>query len=279
MPTIEICLMKNKFLLSIVIPCFNSSKTIIRALDSVASSSNANIQIICVDDGSTDNTVELIQNYSSSIPIKILSNSRSKGVAGALNTGILESNSTYICRLDSDDAYEPGYIDNCIYFMECNPDVTIAATSLNKIFLSQNNKILSSASQIYPNDHSFLLNSLSFMVIFGANVIFRKSTILFNESLWGEEELDFAINNATCGKLGFVSNSSYSYFLTPSTGRSYKNRFKKKIVMVYLNFKAIYRFNLSFFCYFRSVSWLFYGLFPETFKRFLRPFLYKLLRN
>jgi glycosyltransferase involved in cell wall biosynthesis len=91
-------------LVSIIIPSFNRANIITATLRSVISQSYTNWECIIIDDNSTDNTKEIIQNiikYDNRF--RLISNVRKKGAQGARNTGILCSNGEWICFLDSDD--------------------------------------------------------------------------------------------------------------------------------------------------------------------------------
>ena len=104
----------NQPLISVVIPVFNAGKFLHRCLDSVISSTLKNIEIICIDDGSTDNSLAILNEYKNKDPrIKVLSQVHS--FAGtARNTGIIIARGVYIHFLDADDwidvqAYEKWY--------------------------------------------------------------------------------------------------------------------------------------------------------------------------
>ena len=85
--------------ISIIIPTYNSSKFIERCLNSIPKSED--IEVIVVDDGSTDNTVDLVQKYDNILLIK----AKHKGVSNARNVGLEASSGDYITFLDSDDEY------------------------------------------------------------------------------------------------------------------------------------------------------------------------------
>lgn len=89
---------------SVVIPTFNRSSLIESAIDSALNQNFADREIIVVDDGSTDNTLELLEKYGSQI--KVLKQ-KNKGVGGARNLGIRHAKGRYIVFLDSDDFWFP----------------------------------------------------------------------------------------------------------------------------------------------------------------------------
>ena len=95
----------NKPLFSVIIPTYNSSKTITKTVFSVLNQNYQNFEIILVDDGSTDNTVSNVELISDS-RIKIFKIKRSGGPAKPRNYGINKSKSNWICFLDSDDLWE-----------------------------------------------------------------------------------------------------------------------------------------------------------------------------
>jgi glycosyltransferase involved in cell wall biosynthesis len=91
-------------LVSFVIPVYNQEKYIKRNLESLVKQTNKNFEIVFVDDGSTDNSVEVINNFlkDKDIKYKIISQ-ENKGVSSARNKGLEESEGDYIIFLDSDD--------------------------------------------------------------------------------------------------------------------------------------------------------------------------------
>ena len=93
-------------LISIIIPTYNGSKNIHRAITSILNQTYPNIEIIVVDDTSKDNTVEVVEQIKDS-RIKLLKHKENKNGAAARNTGIKESKGEYIAFLDDDDEWLP----------------------------------------------------------------------------------------------------------------------------------------------------------------------------
>jgi glycosyltransferase involved in cell wall biosynthesis len=98
---------------SIVIPTFNSSKYIQSAIESALAQSYPNIEIVIVDDGSTDNTVELVNSTlkGSEKKCQVLSLGKNGGPSAARNVGYLAATGSWIQFLDSDDLLMPGKIE------------------------------------------------------------------------------------------------------------------------------------------------------------------------
>lgn len=94
---------------SVIIPCYNVEKTIIRALDSLVLQEYSNWEVICVDDSSKDNTISVINDYKSNHldkRITLLCNEQNMGPGCSRNQALKIAKGEYFCFLDADDYYE-----------------------------------------------------------------------------------------------------------------------------------------------------------------------------
>jgi glycosyltransferase involved in cell wall biosynthesis len=110
---------------SVIIPTYNRSDTILRAVRGVQAQTFQDLEIILVDDGSTDGTLDLIKDIDPRM--KIFRQQR-QGASAARNTGIRESSAKYIAMLDSDDEWYPLYLEACVAFLESHPDEDVVQT-------------------------------------------------------------------------------------------------------------------------------------------------------
>ena len=94
-------------LVSVIIPLYNREKTIQRAVDSVLNQIYTNIEVIVVDDGSTDDSVKMLHKYGGDERVKVFCQPQNKGANAARNRGIREARGEYIAFHDSDDAWLP----------------------------------------------------------------------------------------------------------------------------------------------------------------------------
>ena len=101
---------------SVIIPVYNGEKTIEKCINSIINQSYKDLEIIIVNDGSTDNTYEICQKYSQKDDRIQVINQENKGVCLARNIGIKFSKGDYIQFVDSDDWLEPSIIADCINF-------------------------------------------------------------------------------------------------------------------------------------------------------------------
>lgn len=115
-------------LVSIIIPVYNVERYLADTLESVRSQTHKNIEVVCVDDGSTDNSLSVLNFYSQQDPrIKVITQDNA-GVSAARNNGIKHSKGSYICFLDSDDFMHPqniefqlqALLENCADIAVCN---------------------------------------------------------------------------------------------------------------------------------------------------------------
>lgn len=93
-------------LISIIIPIYNSEKTIQKTLNSVVNQTYSFFEVLMIDDASNDESKEIALSYTKDERFKLISLDKNKGVANARNIGIESANGEYICFLDSDDWWE-----------------------------------------------------------------------------------------------------------------------------------------------------------------------------
>ena len=108
--------MKANSLISVIIPCFNDGNYLHEAIESVLAQSYKNVEIIVIDDGSTDNTKLVVQKFPQ---IKYIYQAN-QGVSSARNAGIFHSGGDYICFLDADDWLLPQALETNIRVIEGN---------------------------------------------------------------------------------------------------------------------------------------------------------------
>lgn len=175
---------------SVVIPVYNREKFIKKCLDSVLDQTFNDYEIIIIDDGSDDKTIDIIELYASN-KVKIFCNSLNRGVSYTKNYGIKQSVGDYILFIDSDCIADRNWINNIIKPFSDDENIMIVGgkvldgeqrgywgkVNANKDFISKENK--------YSD------------IMIGCNMAFRRSFIekyLFDEIiLFGGEELDIGI--------------------------------------------------------------------------------------
>jgi glycosyltransferase involved in cell wall biosynthesis len=108
---------------SILLCTYNRASFLDRCIESVLNQSNAEWELLVIDDGSSDNTYEIVSKYLSIYPnIRYLKH-QNKKLPMARNIGIMASFGLYITFIDSDDLYAPNHIDSRINYMTEFPDI------------------------------------------------------------------------------------------------------------------------------------------------------------
>lgn len=105
---------------NVIIPLFNKAKYVTRAIDSVFAQSYQDLEIIVVDDGSTDNGPELVQKYHD--PRLRMIRQKNQGPGSARNRGIQETTAPYLAFLDADDEWLPEFLSRYLEALRNNPD-------------------------------------------------------------------------------------------------------------------------------------------------------------
>jgi succinoglycan biosynthesis protein ExoO len=97
---------------SIIIPAYNVSRIIGRAIRSAASQTFPPLEILVIDDCSTDDTVEIVRALGREIPsLRVLSTPANSGPSAARNVGLRAAKADWIALLDADDAWKPGRLE------------------------------------------------------------------------------------------------------------------------------------------------------------------------
>jgi len=109
-------------LVSVIIPTFNRGGIVAEAIDSVLSQAYRQVELLVVDDGSSDTTDAVLRGYSDRIHII---RQKNKGVSAARNSGIRRSRGPFIAFLDSDDLWLPEKLSRQIEFFMAHPDALV----------------------------------------------------------------------------------------------------------------------------------------------------------
>lgn len=103
---------------SVIIPCYNAEKFIGECLDSIINQTLTDIEIICVDDGSTDESLSILERYASvDSRVKVM-HQKNQGTGTARNTGLQVAKGEYLSILDSDDFFDLAMLEACTKKMD-----------------------------------------------------------------------------------------------------------------------------------------------------------------
>lgn len=164
--------------ISVIIPVYNTEKYVEKAVRSVMDQTYRNLEIICVNDGSTDNSPEILQRLQLEDPRIVIVNKKNGGLGDARNSGLARSTSEWISFLDSDDYIQPDTYETVSGCFQYNPDMVYFSTN---VIIAQGAKSLESDKKYYSVHYSGLveLNDKVIRRIDSSvcNKLFRKSVL------------------------------------------------------------------------------------------------------
>src|SRR5690606_10265590 len=121
-------------LISIGIPFYNAEKYLAFAIQSIIVQSYANWELILVDDGSSDNSLKIAQEFArKDIRIRVICDGENKKLPCRLNQIIQQSKGEFIARMDADDIMHPNRLEKQIKFLNENPNIDLVSGSLVSI--------------------------------------------------------------------------------------------------------------------------------------------------
>ncbi|MGH7124252.1 MAG: glycosyltransferase family 2 protein, partial [Stellaceae bacterium] len=119
---------------TVVIPCFNAARVLPAAVESVLAQGDVGVEILLVDDCSTDETPAIARSLASRhANITVLAHAANAGPGPARNTGLRHARSDFVCFLDADDAYLPGFFGAALRHFRANPKVSAVCTGIELV--------------------------------------------------------------------------------------------------------------------------------------------------
>lgn len=119
----------NDILVSVVMPVYNGALYLKEAIDSIITQTHINLELIIINDGSTDNSEEIILSYNDP-RIHYVVNEKNSGICVTLNKGLDAARGKYIARMDCDDISVPERLQNQVEYMEQNPSIGIIGSDI-----------------------------------------------------------------------------------------------------------------------------------------------------
>ncbi len=199
-------------LVSVIIPAYNKADYTRRAIDSVLAQTYAPIELIVVDDGSKDNTADVVKSYGDAVTYVAKPNG---GACSARNEGIRRAKGEYIAFLDCDDLYEPAKINTSVNYLQEHPQAGFVHT--DAYFIDADDRVtgqykhpLSFRHQGMIAEHLILGN-----FICNSTVLVRRSIIdrvgLFDETLFPPADWDMWLRYAQVAEVGFIPTALTKY--------------------------------------------------------------------
>lgn len=245
---------------SVIIPVFNTAQYLDRCLDSVLGQTLSDLEVICVDDCSTDNSLDILQRRSVQDPrIRIMSKERNAGVSATRNLGLEAARGEYIYFMDSDDWIAPRYLEelhgiaieknlNVVINVKFEEEFTIPVSSARR---SKDAGGVQVVSGWYPPDKV----ANTFLCVVWMRLYRRKflldNAISFPEELSASEDYYFTrLSEMVNGPVWLFSGQTYYHLRRPgslSTLNDFDNMIAARMVFRELRQRQIDLAGLKLF--------------------------------
>jgi glycosyltransferase involved in cell wall biosynthesis len=218
--------MDNGGLVTIIIPVYNAAPYINEALQSVLHQTYENLEIILIDDGSTDGSGKICDNYADhDLRFKVI-HQENKGLSAARNIGLDMMSGFAVAFLDSDDAYQPGYVEQMVTAMiEENVDLVLCKY---RTYRTTGNMVGNGSERVRPLIEKGTYNQVvALQALVDGNLNHSAWNKLYSRNLWqnirfpvGQVYEDIATTYrilANCNRVCVIDQSLYCYRKRPGS--------------------------------------------------------------
>lgn len=220
---------------SVVLPTYNRAEIVLEAVNSVLASSFADLELIVVDDSSTDGTAALLAGVSDP-RLRVVMNEGRKGTSGARNHGIAKARADWICQIDSDDLWDVDMLANLAR------GVAGAAESVGVVYGSDHSVDLRSGELLSRRSSSISGSAFPQMLVrhfyHHCAAAFRKSALEsvggYDETLNGMEDTDLQHRLSECWEVLPVPEAVYYYRLGSGDQLTKEHRQRSVVMRAFL---------------------------------------------
>ena len=195
---------------SIIVPCYNVAPYVARCLDSLINQTLCDIEIICIDDKSTDNTLEILCDYAKRDKrINVIAQERNCGVSVARNVGLDRAQSEYIGFVDPDDYVDLDFYEK-LYHAACATDADIAKGEVSMTTVNGETFPFGPAfAKIKENKAQFYY---AFWSAIYRHTMLKHNNVCFDKDLIIREDILFCIQAVYyANKIECVTGTKYNY--------------------------------------------------------------------
>lgn len=198
-------------LVSIIIPAYNAQKTILETIRSIQNQTIEDLEIIVINDGSTDNTVELLQDIDDP-RLKVFSYENG-GLPVARNRGIEQATGDYLSFIDADDLWTTDKLESQIVALQANPEAGVAYSWTS--FIDEDSEFLYAWEPIYYQGNVYPDLLLRNFISSGSNILVQRQYIeaagKFDPTLKSAEDWDYYIRLAALCPFALVPQYQILY--------------------------------------------------------------------
>lgn len=208
-------------LVSVIIPIYNTAKYLPACLNSIINQTHKNLEIILINDGSTDNSSKIIKEYTKKDKRIIVVNQKNLGQSSARNTGLKKAKGDYISFVDSDDLISIHFVEKLLAAYNENTSVSVCGIHYKRLKSNSSKDVY--VKQLRPRkiNESFKAHVLYLLAIDGriyssTNKLYRANVakkLRFDEKLNFAEDTKFVLDylEKSQGEISFVLEPLYVY--------------------------------------------------------------------
>lgn len=201
-------------LVSVLIPCYNVEKYVIESITSILNQTYSNLEIIAINDCSTDTTGEKLE-YLSKLDsrIKVFNNESNLKLISTLNKGIHLCNGEYIARMDADDISLPTRIEKQVQYLSEKPDYDIVSTQFYTFRTGKKKKNLYKNPTLYEELQAYLLfkSGICHPASMIRKTLFTEKGLIFEHQYLHVEDYALWSKSLYCTKLGNINEPLLLY--------------------------------------------------------------------
>jgi hypothetical protein len=201
-------------MVSVVLPVWNGERFLAEAVESVLSQTLDTIELLLVDDGSTDATSDIAHVFMCRDPRVRVIHIERRGIAHALNAGIAQARGRYVARMDADDISCPSRLQKQIAYLDANPDCVAVGSAVAVIDETGEHV----GTRKFPEHHEGITDKLisGWSNAFAhPTVVMRREALLavggYRDECVPSEDLDLWIRLSKVGKLANISERLLQY--------------------------------------------------------------------
>lgn len=200
---------------SIVLPCYNGAALLGEAIESCVNQTFQDWELIIINDCSTDNTLEVANEYASKdARIAVYTNEKNSKLPASLNNGFRKATGEYWTWTSDDNILHPDMLETMVDYLDKHMDVGLVVS--DSYVIDEKGNII--GEKHIPNDIQFRMILNNYV---GASFMYRKECALqageYREDLFLVEDYEFFIRMSLCCKIGIISQFLYYYRDNPNS--------------------------------------------------------------
>lgn len=224
-------------LASIIMPVYNAGDFLVEAIESVKKQTYKNWELIAIDDGSTDNSLNVLKKYSTKDKRIKVFKTEHKGLSYALNLGLEKAKGEFIARMDADDINHLNRLETQLKFLNNHKNIILVGTQVTMV--NEKGKVL--AKKSFPLDHNEIYRMMAYMMPIQHATVMARTEYFKNIAYQNHttaEDVSMFFKMILRGKVANLKENLYFYRLREESN-SLKNLKKTYYLTLKSRIKAV----------------------------------------